>query len=264
VDVPNASIMVIEDAEGFGLSQLHQLRGRVGRYKHRAYCYLLIDQRKHVTPEAARRLRAIEEFSELGAGFAIAMRDLEFRGAGNVLGSQQSGHIAAIGYELYCELLEAEVRRARKLPPKISIDVNVDLPGDAFIPEDFIVDQRMRIDFYRRINRIASEDDSATLLDEIQDRFGAPPPAVLRMLSLAELRIDAAIWQVAMIRLDEQDGWPYLAFDYTDRARLKQLAKIHGGSLRIVDEHTAYWELPTREVQADAVLALAKSVLRPT
>ena len=100
LDIPNANTIFIDDADRYGLADLHQLRGRVGRYKHRAYCYLLVDQKRHLSPESARRLRAIEEFSQMGAGFALAMRDLELRGAGNLLGTQQSGHIAAVGYEL--------------------------------------------------------------------------------------------------------------------------------------------------------------------
>ncbi len=118
LDIPNANTIFIDEADRYGLADLHQLRGRVGRYKHRAYCYLLIDPDKHLSPNASRRLRAIEEFSDMGSGFAIAMRDLELRGAGNILGTQQSGHIASVGYELYCELLEQAVRHLKKLPPK--------------------------------------------------------------------------------------------------------------------------------------------------
>ncbi len=118
LDIPNANTIFIDEADRYGLADLHQLRGRVGRYKHRAYCYLLVDPNKYLSTSSAKRLRAIEEFSDMGAGFAIAMRDLEIRGAGNILGTQQSGHIAAIGYELYCELLEQAVRRVQKLPPQ--------------------------------------------------------------------------------------------------------------------------------------------------
>ena len=114
LDIPNANTIFIDEADRYGLADLHQLRGRVGRYKHRAYCYLLVDENRHLSPKAARRLRAIEEFSQMGAGFAIAMRDLEIRGAGNILGTQQSGHIATVGYELYCALLEQAVRQAEE------------------------------------------------------------------------------------------------------------------------------------------------------
>ena len=175
LDIPNANTIFIDDADNYGLSDLHQLRGRVGRYKHRAYCYLVLKQHKHITPEAARRLRAIEEFSQMGAGFAIAMRDLEFRGAGNVLGTQQSGHIAAIGYELYCDLLDAAVRRLKKMPPKLKVDVNIDLPGEASIPDDYVPDLRAKIDIYRRMSSVANADDLENLRSELNDRFGRLP-----------------------------------------------------------------------------------------
>ena len=239
LDIPNANTIFIDAADHYGLADLHQLRGRVGRYKHRAYCYLLVDKHKHISPDSARRLRAIEEFSQMGAGFAIAMRDLEFRGAGNILGTQQSGHIANVGYELYCQLLEAAVRRLRQLPPKLSLDVNIDLPCEAFLPSDYVPDLRMKIDLYRRIGRVASEDDIRDLLIEMRDRFGEPPPAAVRMLSLAALKMAAAIWSIADIRIVPQDGRDYVTLTYVDLGRIKQLAKQHPGSLRIVDEHTA-------------------------
>ena len=142
LDIPNANTIFINEADRYGLADLHQLRGRVGRYKHRAYCYLLVDQHKHITPNAAKRLRAIEEYSEIGAGFALSMRDLEIRGAGNLLGVQQSGHIATVGYELYCQLLETAVRRLKNLPPRLSLEVDIDLPGAAFLPDDYVPDMR--------------------------------------------------------------------------------------------------------------------------
>ena len=158
LDIPTANTIFIDEADRYGLADLHQLRGRVGRYKHRAYCYLLVDSGKAVTPNAARRLRAIEEFSDMGAGFSIAMRDLEIRGAGNVLGTQQSGHIALVGYELYCQLLEAAVRRLKHLPPKLSADVDIELPGEAYIPRSYVPDQRARstsIDAWRTASTMA-------------------------------------------------------------------------------------------------------------
>ena len=137
LDIPNANTILINHADRFGLSELHQLRGRVGRYKHRAYCYLLLPADRPVTPVAAKRLKAIEEYSQLGAGFKIAMRDLEIRGAGNILGPEQSGHIAAVGYEMYCQLLEEAVRQLKNeaeadaRPRRTSISAS-----RAFHPED--------------------------------------------------------------------------------------------------------------------------------
>lgn len=260
LDIPNANTIFIDEADRYGLADLHQLRGRVGRYKHRAYCYLLVDPHKYVTPNAARRLRAIEEFSEMGAGFAISMRDLEIRGAGNLLGSQQSGHIAAVGYELYCDLLEAAVRNLKNLPPKRAIDVDIDLPGDAYIGADYVRDLRQKIDLYRRLSRISMYDEVETLRKELADRFGPPPPPVERLLALAELRLDAATWQVAGVRQEP----PYLVFAYTDRRRIEHLAKLRKNKLRVVDAKNAYLTVPEDWGTPERLLRLAKSVLRPT
>ena len=203
LDIPNANTMFIDEADRYGLADLHQLRGRVGRYKHRAYCYLLLDPAKYVSGTAVKRLRAIEEFSEMGAGFAIAMRDLEIRGAGNILGTQQSGHIAVVGYELYCALLERAVRGLKKLAPRETLDVHIDLPGEAYIPRTFVPDMRLKIDLYRRLARVATDDELADLEAEIVDRFGPPPPPVGRLARLAELRIAAAGWRIEAIRREE-------------------------------------------------------------
>src|SRR5207244_928132 len=136
----------------------HQRRGRVGRYKHRAYAYLLVDGERGVTATAARRLKAIEEFTELGAGFKIALRDLEIRGAGNILGNQQSGHIAAVGYEMYCQLLENAVRRLKNQPLRTHLEVTIDLPWAAFLPRDYVQGQKLRIEVYRRLARVRRPD----------------------------------------------------------------------------------------------------------
>jgi transcription-repair coupling factor (superfamily II helicase) len=259
LDIPNANTIFIDEAERYGLADLHQLRGRVGRYKHKAYCYLLIDPYRHITPQAAKRLRAIEEFSEMGAGFAISMRDLEIRGAGNLLGTQQSGHIAAVGYELYCQLLETAVRQLKKMPPKLSLDVDIDLPGEAYLPPDYVSDMRLKIDLYRRLARVNHFDQINEFRSELADRFGELPEPVERMLTLAELKIDAAVWQLASVHLENH----YLVFDYLNRGRIGQLAKRHAGNLRVVDEQSAYYPLPERNMKPDAIIALAKSVLRP-
>ena len=261
LDIPNANTIFIDTADHYGLADLHQLRGRVGRYKHRAYCYLLVDQHKHLTPEAARRLRAIEEFSEMGAGFAIAMRDLEFRGAGNILGTQQSGHIAAVGYELYCQLLEAAVRKLKKLPPKLALDVNIDLPGDAFLPADYVPDLRMKIDMYRRIARAHSDVDIAALKEELEDRFGPIPPPVQQLLALADLKMDATIWSIHEVRIENQDGVDYLILHYSDDRRMQQLKRDRDMPLRIVDDHTACIPLDPGLSSAE-ILATVQRALR--
>src|SRR5262249_8807226 len=153
LDIPNVNTILINNADRFGLSELHQLRGRVGRYKHRAYCYLLLPADRPVTPIAAKRLKAIEEYSHLGAGFKIAMRDLEIRGAGNILGPEQSGHIAAVGYEMYCQLLEEAVRQLKNQAKPTQPDAHVDIGITAFIPKPYIANDRQRMDVYRRLTR---------------------------------------------------------------------------------------------------------------
>ncbi|MCE9527777.1 MAG: transcription-repair coupling factor [Planctomycetales bacterium] len=259
LDIPNANTIFIDEADRYGLADLHQLRGRVGRYKNRAYCYLLIDPHKHITPNAARRLKAIEEFSEMGSGFAISMRDLEIRGAGNLLGTQQSGHIATVGYELYCQLLENAVRTLQKMAPKLSLEVDINLPGDAFLPADYVDDMRLKIDLYRRLTRVSSFDDLADFRSELVDRFGEPPPPTVRLLELAELKMEAVVWLITAIFIEQQ----YVVFRYSDRRRIEQLARMHKGRLRVVDDKSAYLPIPKGLTKPVEILSLVKSVLRP-
>jgi transcription-repair coupling factor (superfamily II helicase) len=258
LDIPNANTMFIDNADRFGLSDLHQLRGRVGRYKNRAYCYLLLEPHKLLTPMAAKRLRAIETFSEMGAGFAIAMRDLEIRGAGNLLGSEQSGHIAAVGYELYCHLLETAIRELKKQPARIRIDVDIDLPVSAFLPDDYVNDRRQKIDLYRRMTRLDQFDAIREFEQELIDRFGSLPPPVRRLLELSEIKLEAAVWQIQAIFLEDK----YLGFRYENRARIQQLSKLRNGILRVVDDKTAYVPLKSARIEPSKLLALVKSILR--
>ncbi len=258
LDIPNANTIFVNDADRFGLSDLHQLRGRVGRYKNRAYCYLMIQPGKHITPLAAKRLQAIETYSEMGAGFAISMRDLEIRGAGNLLGTQQSGHIAAIGYELYCQMLENAVRELKNEPRKMSIHVDVDLPAEAYLPDEYVPSRRHKIDLYRRLTRLERFDQVAELRAEMLDRFGPLPPPARRLLALSEIRLEAAIWQIASIFLQEN----YLGFRYLDRGRIEQLSKLKKGIIRIVDHQKAFVTLKTTRIPPDHLISLVKSILQ--
>lgn len=259
LDIPNANTIFIDDADQYGLADLHQLRGRVGRYKHRAYCYLLLDPDKPLTSTAARRLSAIEEFSDMGAGFAIAMRDLEIRGAGNILGTQQSGHIATVGYELYCELLEKAVRRLKNLPPKVQLDVHLDLPGEAFIPRRYVPDMRLKIDLYRRLSRIASAGDLDDLRAEINDRFGPPPEELARLLRQAEVRLLAHHWGITSIHLEDH----YAVLGLSERRRIEPLLARSAGRLRQVDARSVYHPLGRVPLGPDELLERLKSVLQP-
>jgi transcription-repair coupling factor (superfamily II helicase) len=244
LDISNANTMFIDEADRYGLSELHQLRGRVGRYKNQSYCYLLVDKTKHLSPDAARRLHAIEEFSQLGAGFGIAMRDLEIRGAGNLLGTQQSGHIATVGYELYCQMLENAVRELTKQPTKMNLDVELNLPIEAYLPSEYVPEMRHKIDIYRRLSRVQDIQSIQDIRKELEDRFGKLPSVVDRLLKVAELRMDATLWSIRSIGIEDE----FLAFHYTDRRRIEQLSRSHNGNLRIVDSTSCYW--PLRPVPA--------------
>ena len=260
IDIPNANTIFINDAQNYGLADLHQLRGRVGRYKHKAYCYLLLEEGKSLTPLATKRLKAIEEFSELGAGFKIAMRDLEIRGAGNILGSEQSGHMEAVGYELYCQLLENAVRSAKKQPLKEHIHVQVDLPVTAYLPHDYVPPGRPKIEAYRKLSAVGSFEELADWQNELRDRFGPLPPLAEKMVELRELQLSAARWGID--RITREDDW--LVFGFRDASRLRPLVGQHKGRFRIVDTKSAYWPMEAgADTSFEALLPLLKAVLQP-
>jgi transcription-repair coupling factor (superfamily II helicase) len=194
LDIPNANTLIVDRADTFGLAQLYQLRGRVGRGPVRAYAYFFTDKRHRPTPEAYERLQALAEQTELGGGYAIAMRDLEIRGAGEILGTRQSGHIAAIGFHLYTRLLSQAVRRLRaeregRLPELENLPPSVDLPLAAALPEDYVPDRDLRLRLYRRMAEIASEDELAALQKELEDRFGPLPSAAENLLYQLRVKV---------------------------------------------------------------------------
>jgi len=237
LDIPNANTIIIDRADRFGLSELYQLRGRVGRYKHQAYAYLLIPRHAQLLSEARKRISAIRQYSSLGSGFKIAMRDLEIRGAGNLLGAQQSGHITAVGFELYCQLLQQSVAalKGEKVQPRIEVQVRLDfLPlnpaeetaprrptgsekaahetgtaspnavtgkprASAGIPASYVPDSRQRVDIHRRLSQLIEPSQLRRLKDELLDRFGPMPPAAELLLQVADLRLIAAHFGVSSI-----------------------------------------------------------------
>lgn len=258
LDIPNANTIFIHQADQYGLADLHQLRGRVGRYKHRAYCYLLLEEGKTLTSTAARRLKAIEEFSELGAGFKIALRDLEIRGAGNILGTEQSGHIAAVGYELYCHLLENAVRALKRQPLKEHRHVAIDLPVSAYLPPDYVPAGRPKIEMYRKVTSVAKLDELEHLRDEFRDRFGPLPPPVEMLLEVRALQIAALSWQIDDIHVEDD----YIVLGYRNPRKMQKLAKISPLPVRIGDARVAYVPLPPRLNRTTQLLPLVKSVLQ--
>jgi len=263
LDIPNVNTIFINEADRYGLADLHQLRGRVGRYKHRAYCYLLIQPERYISPNAARRLRAIEEYSHMGAGFAIAMRDLEIRGAGNILGREQSGHIAMVGYELYCQLLQQAIARLKRQPLQTPLEVDLDLPGAAYLPRTYVPDMRLKMDLYRRLVRAETDQDLEILRSEMRDRFGPIPSEVDRLLQVHEIRIAAARWYISAIRMERHDlDWPYVVLVYRVESLIRQLAQLSRGRLRIVDSQTAYLPLPKELTTPDQILQMIKMLLQ--
>ena len=267
LDIPNVNTIFINQAENYGLADLHQLRGRVGRYKHRAYCYLLLDGERSVTPNAAKRLKAIEEFTELGAGFKIAMRDLEIRGAGNILGTEQSGHIAAIGYELYCQMLENAVRLLKKQPRRVPLETTVEVPWPAYLPRSYITGQRTRIEVYRRLARLRKLDGIDEFRQELRDRFGPVPEPVEWVLRLAELRLLAAKWHVASVHLEKPPagtvGPTDVVLRYRNPKTIARLADRSEARLRVVDDTSAYFRLKAAEEAPEPLYQCLKHLLRP-
>lgn len=199
IDIPNVNTLIIEDADRMGLSQLHQIRGRIGRSVRRAYAYLTFRRGKVLQENAAKRLAAIREYVEFGSGFKVAMRDLEIRGAGNLLGPEQSGYLMTVGYDLYLKLLEEAVLEEQGQEKRIETECSADLTVNAHIPDRYVPSPEQRMDLYRRIAAIRSDEDASDLLDEMLDRYGEAPKSVLALLDVALLRAAAARSGVADI-----------------------------------------------------------------
>jgi len=259
LDIPNANTIIINGADRFGLADLHQLRGRVGRYKHRAYCYLLLPTDRTITEKAARRLKAIEEFSELGAGFRIAMRDLEIRGAGNILGREQSGHIADVGYELYCQLLDQAVRRLKNEPAETFRPVHVELAVTACIPKSYIPSERQRMEVYRRLAACRTQADVRQLEQDLRDAYGPYPPAVGALVQQAEIRILAQPYGIRSIIQRPPD----VVFTVEEMRRVARLFESGPGSPRIPDDHTVHLRLPPSYFEPATLLPVLRRMLAP-
>jgi transcription-repair coupling factor (superfamily II helicase) len=232
VDIPNVNTIVIDNADTLGLTQLYQLRGRVGRSNHRAYAYLLHQPHKSLSEEAMERLETIQEATELGAGLRVAMRDLEIRGAGNMLGAEQSGHIATIGYELYVRLLSQAIEEVRTGTPAIEQGpVTLDLPITALIPVDYVADTELRLNLYRQIAAIQTLDEVEDLQDELRDRFGDFPEEVEHLFALIALRIRSAALGIDSVV--ERDREIVIRPVQTNLVNRKLLEARLGGALRI-------------------------------
>jgi transcription-repair coupling factor (superfamily II helicase) len=199
LDIPRANTLIVNRADRYGLAQLYQLRGRVGRSDRRAYAYLLVPPDVVLSEIARKRLAAIQEFSDLGAGFRIAALDLELRGAGNILGGQQSGHIEAVGLDLYIKLLEQTVLELKGQAAPETARANLNLRIDLRIPEDYVPDMQQRMSLYKRLSSLRSDAEIDRLRDEVKDRYGTPPAELQALLAYARLRLQAEGVGIAQI-----------------------------------------------------------------
>ncbi|MFI5402162.1 MAG: TRCF domain-containing protein, partial [Planctomycetota bacterium] len=262
LDIPNANTLIVDRAHRIGLADLHQLRGRVGRGRHRGHALFLLPEEHKVTDEVAeRRLRTIEEHSGLGAGFRIALKDLEIRGAGNLLGAEQSGYIADVGYELYCRLLEDAVKGLKNERVTEATDTYVDLHVAAGVPDSYVGDPSLKLGFYRRIASVATAADLLALRSEIVDRCGPLPETGERLFDVARLRILGQEHGIArfsmekggtlqMTMLDPVRALPFL------RARL-------GRSLRLPEPPLAIVAEPVKPAVPQRALARFLELLAP-
>jgi transcription-repair coupling factor (superfamily II helicase) len=241
LDVPNANTLIVDNAHRLGLSQLHQIRGRVGRSSRRAYAYFTFPRGRVISEIAEKRLEAMKEYAEFGAGFRIALRDLELRGAGNLLGAEQHGHLDAIGYELYIKLLHDAVLEEQGTPEKVKPECKISMSYDAFIPEKYVQSQAQRMSLYRRIATVASRDDADDIYDELSDRYGEPPKQVENLLDIALLharaveckmtKVNQSAGEIAIYPAEfDIGGWQTLADDFDLRVIMTGEAHI---SLRI-------------------------------
>jgi transcription-repair coupling factor (superfamily II helicase) len=273
LDIPNANTMIINRSDRFGLAQLHQLRGRVGRYKHRAYAYMLLPENRPVSPTAAKRLKAIEEYSQLGAGFRIALRDLQIRGAGNILGPEQSGHINTVGYELYCKLLAEAVKKARGEEVEKVYECALELGFSASIPKNYIPIERQRMEAYRKIAEARDSEALEQVGEELADMFGPLPGEVRLLIDMAEIRMlgsKAGIKSIEVREPDiifrfEREVWEPSDSDPQDFKTDKKIGDMFAdgpGKVSVPDKGVVYLRLGSNYFQRSTLLTILRKILR--
>ncbi len=225
IDMPTVNTLVVDRSDLLGLAQLYQLRGRVGRRGQRAYAYLFHPADRVLTEEAYERLKTIGEFTDLGSGFKIAMRDLEIRGAGNLLGAAQSGHIAAVGFDLYCQMVTEAVGELKGEPVPEPVDITIDVPVDANLPREYVARDDVRMEAYRRLAAVTSDDDVDDLRAEWEDRYGPPPPSAVALLDVARLRVECVRLGIRSITVQRGTARVVgVALKESQKVRLRRLA----------------------------------------
>ncbi len=237
LDISNVNTMIIHDADNMGLSQLYQLRGRVGRSNRTAYAFLMYRRDKMLKEIAEKRLAAIKEFTELGSGFKIAMRDLELRGAGTLLGESQSGHMEAVGYDLYCKMLNEAVKSAKGIEGREQFETSVDAKIDAFIPVSYIPNEYQKLDIYKRIAGIETDEESGEMLEELIDRFGDPPKSVTNLLLIAKLKAKAhQVYMKEIVQKGNEMKFVLYEQAKIDVARIPELVDVYKTRLKFTPD----------------------------
>ena len=262
LDIQNVNTMIVEDADRLGLAQLYQLRGRVGRSNRRAFCYLTYRRDKSLREEAVKRLSAIREFTEFGSGFKIAMRDLEIRGAGNLLGAEQHGHMETVGYDMYCRLLEECVNELQGRPAtEEDWEPQLDFEADAYIPATYIRNHRHRLEFYKKIAAVANEEDSRDTADELIDRFGEYPACVGNLLLAAECKALAKQTGIAQITMRDNNILFYFKNSF-DPALIAQLIGAYKGKILLSAGQKPYFSYRLTDAEKKTLLVSIKSLLQ--
>ncbi len=263
LDIPNVNTMIIHDSDNMGLAQLYQLRGRVGRSNRTAYAFLMYRRDKMLKEVAEKRLAAIREFTDLGSGFKIAMRDLEIRGAGNLLGIRQHGHIEAVGYDMYCKMLDTAVKNLKGISTKADFATVVDLEVDAFIPGDYIVNEVQKLDIYKRIADIETEKERDDMKDELLDRFGQIPKSVDNLLRIALVRVSAhGLFMTEVKGKNERILFTFRPDADINPLGIPELMKQYGRELAFTSYGNPYFTYKYRKTglaEKDAELILGKT-----
>lgn len=245
LNIPNVNTIIIHDSDRYGLSQLYQLRGRVGRSNRTSYAFIMYQRNKILKEDAEKRLQAIREYTDLGSGIKIAMRDLEIRGAGNLLGSEQHGHMEAVGYDLYCKMLNMAVKKEKgELEMEETFETTVDIPISAYIPDSYIRNEAERMEIYKRIAAVENEEESMDMIDELIDRFGTVPKSVTNLLEVSILRAEAHSLYIKEIKANKTEVrlfmHPRAKFD---TMRVPDLIASYRGALRLLDKDNPYFLL---------------------
>jgi len=238
VDLPNVNTILVNNADHFGMAQLYQLRGRVGRSHVRGYCTLLLEHGKQVSTVASQRLRALQDNTALGSGFAVASADMDIRGAGDLLGSKQHGHIQAVGFEAYLELLEEAISEARGATHRATLEPEVEIPGAAFLPEDFVPGVQERLAFYKRLSNARTVEEVKSLAGEMEDLYGSMPIEALGICRLQEIKARCREMGIASIHwLKVRCLIAYDASVAPSRKSLEELASRHPARIKLVDNN---------------------------